>query len=269
MPQHLLTAGEFAKLARTTKRTVHFYDEKGLLIPTEITESGYRLYKPMQIIDFQVILLLRNLHFSLHEIKQYLKSKHNLRDIFFDKRSVIEQEIHRLQTQLDSIDRYYHNLTKTGFLVAPVVKTMPTIPIFSIVKKGPYAKIGEYLEELRSYFANFPTDATMLSMFCDAEYNPKNDTLHIGVVKDKNLTLKKSARTAVQEKSIPPIKALCHTHTGTPDLLSMLWFQLEEYAKQNGYRFNDEVGSTHEFYYYNPKQSETGDFVTEMCYPVR
>ena len=54
----LITAGEFAKLAGTTKRTIHFYDEKGVLKPIKINKSNYRLYDERQILDYQMILLL-------------------------------------------------------------------------------------------------------------------------------------------------------------------------------------------------------------------
>ena len=66
MHQNLLTPAEFAKLARTTKRTVLWYAEKGILLPHTTSESGYRLYLPEQIIDFQSILLtLRQLRCTL------------------------------------------------------------------------------------------------------------------------------------------------------------------------------------------------------------
>ncbi|RJQ24430.1 MerR family transcriptional regulator, partial [Candidatus Parcubacteria bacterium] len=53
MEEKLLTAGEFAKLARTTKRTVVWYGREGILPPFKIGENGYKYYKAHQILDFQ------------------------------------------------------------------------------------------------------------------------------------------------------------------------------------------------------------------------
>ena len=73
MQNNLLTAGEFARLARTTKRTIHWYCQKGILKPKMLDGSKYRYFAPEQIIDFQVILLLRRLNFSVEEVKKYLQ----------------------------------------------------------------------------------------------------------------------------------------------------------------------------------------------------
>jgi len=44
MQNNLYTAGELAKMAGVSLRTIHFYDIKGLLCPVDYSESGYRLY---------------------------------------------------------------------------------------------------------------------------------------------------------------------------------------------------------------------------------
>lgn len=54
---------EVAKLTGVTVRTLHYYDEIGLLTPSEITESGYRLYDETSLADLQQILFLENLIF--------------------------------------------------------------------------------------------------------------------------------------------------------------------------------------------------------------
>ena len=42
---NFITAGVLARLASTTKRTIHFYDEKGVLKPIKTNRSKYRLYQ--------------------------------------------------------------------------------------------------------------------------------------------------------------------------------------------------------------------------------
>lgn len=60
---------EVAKLTGVTVRTLHYYDEIVLLPPSEITDTGYRLYDEAALETLQQILFFRELDFSLSEIK--------------------------------------------------------------------------------------------------------------------------------------------------------------------------------------------------------
>ena len=69
------TIGEVAEIAHITVRTLHHYDELGLLAPSERSESGYRLYSYDDVARLQEILIWRQLGFSLAEIKSLLDSR--------------------------------------------------------------------------------------------------------------------------------------------------------------------------------------------------
>lgn len=64
--------GELAKLTGVTVRTLHHYDEIGLLVPTQRTGSDYRQYTPADVARLQQILSLRQLGFALDEIARVL-----------------------------------------------------------------------------------------------------------------------------------------------------------------------------------------------------
>jgi MerR family transcriptional regulator, thiopeptide resistance regulator len=64
--------GELAQRTGLTIRTLHHYDEIGLLTPSQHTESGHRLYSAADIARLQQIVSLRQLGFSLEEIKDCL-----------------------------------------------------------------------------------------------------------------------------------------------------------------------------------------------------
>ncbi|RXZ83110.1 MerR family transcriptional regulator [Paenibacillaceae bacterium] len=66
------TVGSFAKLTSTTKRTLRFYDHKGLLKPS-YNEQGYRTYTDEDLYRFHQILTLKYLDYSLDEIETYLE----------------------------------------------------------------------------------------------------------------------------------------------------------------------------------------------------
>lgn len=62
------TSGEFARKANVTIRTIRFYDKEGILKPSRVNESGYRLYTDEDFGRLQKILSLKYLGFSLEEI---------------------------------------------------------------------------------------------------------------------------------------------------------------------------------------------------------
>lgn len=63
------TTGQFAKLANVTERTIRYYDTVGLLKPSFIMENGYRKYSEEDFIRLQRIISLKQLGFSLDEIR--------------------------------------------------------------------------------------------------------------------------------------------------------------------------------------------------------
>ena len=66
------TVHEVAQLASVSVRTLHYYDEIGLLRPDCTTEAGYRLYGEAQLERLQQILFFRELDFPLRQIARIL-----------------------------------------------------------------------------------------------------------------------------------------------------------------------------------------------------
>lgn len=70
----LFKVGELARKTGVSVRALHHYDQEGLLSPTQHTDSGHRLYAAADIARLQQILSLRQLGFSLGEIKAQLEN---------------------------------------------------------------------------------------------------------------------------------------------------------------------------------------------------
>ena len=64
------TTGELAKLCNVTVRTVQYYDSRGLLVPSELTEGGRRLYSEEDLRKMNVICFLRDVGLSINSITQ-------------------------------------------------------------------------------------------------------------------------------------------------------------------------------------------------------
>ena len=66
------TTGEIAKLCGVTVRTVQYYDKRGILVPSELSEGGRRLYSEDDVKRMKVICFLRDLGLSIDSIRQLL-----------------------------------------------------------------------------------------------------------------------------------------------------------------------------------------------------
>lgn len=89
---------EVAKLTGITVRTLHYYDEIGLLKPSEITEAGYRLYSREDLEILQQILFFRELDFPISQIKEIMNNPN------YDKEEALKKQKELLIQQRQRIE---------------------------------------------------------------------------------------------------------------------------------------------------------------------
>lgn len=68
------TIHQLATLSGVSVRTLHYYDEIGLLVPVRQSDNGYRVYTEAEAVQLQQILFFRELDFSLEDIKRIINS---------------------------------------------------------------------------------------------------------------------------------------------------------------------------------------------------
>jgi MerR family transcriptional regulator, thiopeptide resistance regulator len=83
--------GDVSRIARISVRTLHYYDEIGLLVPSMRTDAGYRLYADEDLLRLQQILIGRELSLSLDDIRR------SLDDPSFDCREALRAQKRQLQ----------------------------------------------------------------------------------------------------------------------------------------------------------------------------
>ena len=71
------TTGELAKLCGVTVRTVQYYDARGILIPSELSEGGRRLYSDDDLKRMKIICFLREAGLPIDAISQILKEENS------------------------------------------------------------------------------------------------------------------------------------------------------------------------------------------------
>lgn len=105
------TVKEVSKLSGVSVRTLHYYDEIGLLQPAYYGENGYRFYEEEQLLRLQQILFFRELNFTLTEVKAVIDSDtFNQVEALCAHRKLLQQRTERMQQLMQTIDRTIDHL---------------------------------------------------------------------------------------------------------------------------------------------------------------
>ncbi|MBJ7290876.1 MerR family transcriptional regulator, partial [Williamsia sp.] len=105
-PETLYRVGQLAELTGLTVRTLHHYDDIGLLSPSRRSGAGYRLYDGVDVERLYGILALRQLGLSLEQIAEAITDQTSLEAMLVAHSEHIEArlaDIQRLQKQLGAV----------------------------------------------------------------------------------------------------------------------------------------------------------------------
>lgn len=101
------TVGEVAKLAHVSVRTLHHYDEVGLLEASERSRAGYRLYSDDDLATLQQVLFYKELGIGLDEIRELMA------DPAFDRREALVSQRDQVARQLERLEALRGLIDKT------------------------------------------------------------------------------------------------------------------------------------------------------------
>ena len=103
-----MTSGEMAKKAGVSQKAIRLYDEKGLLKPTEYSEGNYRLYDTAALQILEKIVALKQIGFSLEEIRDNLKSGEAS-----DIKSALEIQLQRMEEKKYQLEKTTDAIKRT------------------------------------------------------------------------------------------------------------------------------------------------------------
>ena len=99
MKNNIKTVQEVSSISGVSVRTLHYYDEIGLLKPAYTEKNGYRMYDDTSLQKLQSILLFRELEFPLKEIQKIVNNPS------FDRRKVVNDQLKLLKLKREHINR--------------------------------------------------------------------------------------------------------------------------------------------------------------------
>ena len=118
------TTGEMAKLCNVSVRTVQYYDTKGILQPSDLTEGGRRLYNDEDLRKFQLISTLKAIGLSLNSIKSVLESELSgkiLTLLLEEQAKSLVGEIDARQKQLEMINAIKESIRNKAIISANTI----------------------------------------------------------------------------------------------------------------------------------------------------
>ena len=153
--ENLYRIGMFANMNRVTIKTLRYYDEQRLLLPVYVDEeNGYRYYAAGQMAELQRIIALKNMGFSIDDIRKIMMgTDENL--LLQEKKKEILMEISQLTAKLAQVDSC---LAKENVnLSAPVIiKEIPEVIVCTMEQRiKSYDALFELMPEMGEYMEKF------------------------------------------------------------------------------------------------------------------
>lgn len=262
----MLKIGEFSKLSMLTIKALRFYEKEELLIPASVDRfTGYRFYETSQLETAALIKALRQLDFSVEEIKAHFNGE-PLKEILSKK----EQKLKEQQTDISaklSIIKYLSEEKEMKYQA--VIKELSEAVVYSeerLLKD--YSEVTDLvLSSAEECKRLNPSIECAKPDYCFCEYLD-------GEYKEKDIKARYSQAVTkagvendrIKFRTLPKTKAICIYHKGSYDMLGEAYAFIMKYASENGYKISDLPRECYIDGMWNKENVE--DWLTEIQLPI-
>ena len=237
-----LKIGEFSQLMQVTVKTLHHYEQKGLLLPDEVDEwTGYRYYAVEQMQKLNTIRALQRMGFTLEEIGELFASGTYQPTIsqLTAKIKDTEQQLHSLLTRRAQLLNWRHSLKEIKTMEKFSIQSLPEIIVASHREVIPnYEAIGDMCcnkigPEMQRLGCQCPPPGYCFTIEHNKEYSPTDvDIEYCEQVEEMG-----TDSAIIQFKRLPAIPtAICMKHYGPYDRFFESYTQLFQYIEEHGYK---------------------------------
>lgn len=235
----MYTIGEFSKITGITVKALRHYHEIGLLAPGQVDpETGYRYYTQANIEKARAIRILRDLTFSLEEIKEVLqdcRDDADAVDYLQKKRSSIETQVEKLKTVSKDINRLIEVEREAASMAKESQfdieeKTVEPIQVASIRWKGAYSETGKAFG-LLGRKAGRKIRGTPFNLYYVQEFMEKDAD-----VESCFPVLDGEGLKGVEVKTLPGGKCVSLVHQGPYEQIGRSYAKVTDYIKEKRYK---------------------------------
>ena len=271
----MLSIGEFSKICKVSTKTLRYYDEIGLLKPTNINlENGYRNYSIKQLEDMLLINKLKMYQFSLEEIKELLNFKDNNLELFYtklnNKKSQIQKSINDSISIISEIDRDLDDVKNGKSLNSYLQEIKVKEVIFSninILSKRVKVSYQDCLDGYNKFFSplfneiiknKWTIKYAPMTIYHSDEYKIDGYDIEFAIALDK---------PNEKTKSFSPGMCLKSVLKGSYSNITSAYIKQKQFCEKYGY---ESTKKPFDVYISNPyKITNIQDLITEIYMPVK
>jgi len=221
--------GEFSRITGLSIKTLRFYHEKGILVPSSIdSSSGYRFYDAAKVEKARVIMRLRQMEFSIEDIAAVLGGCEDEADILnylARQKQVLQQRIREDRDVVRSLNDIIatelsaRQLLETSAFAVEEKSVEPTL-IAGVRMKGRYSDCGRGFSELGRAVGRYICGKP-LCLYYDGEYREEEADFEPCFPIRKELTA-----PGVSVRTLPGGRCLTLVHRGPYDQLGRSYAKL-------------------------------------------
>ena len=263
----LYKIGMFAAMNHVTVKTLHFYEEQGLLLPAYINEeNGYRYYELSQMAAIHQITALKMAGFTLDEIV-HIKSGADEEAVLLKKKSELISKIADLTKQIAIVDGYLSK-NKKGLSAPVLIKKIPETTVAAMQARiESYDRLFDMMPKMGSIMEKVGCECA-IPEYCLTNYlEPGYKDEDILVEFCESVTEAKKEIDGLYFRTLPEITAACIFHKGSYGTFSKSYETVLKYIEENGYEIAGEIRESYIDGVWN-KENET-EWLSEIQVPVR
>ncbi|MFN8148389.1 MAG: MerR family transcriptional regulator [Candidatus Nanopelagicales bacterium] len=256
---------DFARLGQVSVRMLRHYDAIGLLVPASVDpSSGYRSYSPDQLHDLNRIVALKDLGFTLEQVRGLLEEPvgpDELRGMLRLRRTELIEEARAVDVRLTAVESRLRMIEQEDTMTADyVVKDIPAVRLVAQSRTMQRGEIGQHLESMFEAVTRAIGPVPGAFEVPVATYDETEEGLAVVV----GFVGNGPAPEGCELVDYPASSAVCGVHLGAMDRIGESWQALHRWVVENGYEY---AGPCREVYVraVSPDQS---DWVTELQQPV-
>jgi DNA-binding transcriptional MerR regulator len=274
----MLKVGEFSCLSRVTVKTLHHYDEIGLLKPSRVDQfTDYRYYTLDQLPRIHRIMALKELGLSLEEINQLLAEDFppaRIREMLRLKRAEAQQRIQEEQTRLAQIDFRLRQIEREGMLqnVDILIKSIEPFYALTLRRTAQTRTEREVVRqpiEMAIRQGRIQPAGARVNIYYEEEFHGDYQDYEICIPVQPNhpasVTLDSLGVFTLREIMAIPMAAT-YLHEGDYDTLAEKFVFLQRWAVENGYKLS---GVWRFVWHRGPMDDvDPTQYLTELQHPI-
>ncbi len=271
----MLKVGEFSRMSQVTVKTLHHYDEVGLLKPSQTDPfTNYRYYTLDQLPRLHTIMALKELGLSLDEIAQLLSeelSADQIRGMYRLKQAELRQRVREEQARLAQVEFRLRQIEQEGIASTLDIVVKRIEPFFALTLRRTFQSrqerevIARGIEEGIRQRTIAWTGGVPTSIFYEEEF--RGDYLDTEMVAPVSPTHTPSVSLGdagtLTLRELPAMEtAAVYMHQGDYDSLNEKYLMLQRWAVENGYHLS---GTWRFLYHRGPMhRGAAADYLTEI-----